>query len=122
MNANILIVDDEPEIRSSLGEVLSEEHYACMTAANGEEALEVINATEQKIDLIVTDVVMPGMDGHTFVRLVRQELSGVKVILVSGYSEDAIAGDIERDPSIHFLPKPYSLQELAGKTKEVLSE
>nr|MBC8157944.1 response regulator [Alphaproteobacteria bacterium] len=96
--------------------------YNVLEADSGEAALEVINSTDTVIDLIISDVVMPGMDGFTFVKLVRQEMPGVKVILVSGYSEDVISEDIDRDPTIHFLAKPYSLSELAGKAKEVMAE
>jgi len=80
----------------------------------------VINEFDNPIDLIITDVMMPGMDGHTLVRLVQEELPDIKVILMSGYAEDAIPGEIEEDSSLHFLPKPFSLQELAGKVKEVM--
>jgi len=93
-----------------------------LEADSGEAAFEVINNNEIAIDLIISDVVMPGMDGFTFIKLVRQEMPGVKVILVSGYSEDAISEDIDRDPTVHFLAKPYSLRELAGKAKEVMAE
>jgi two-component system cell cycle sensor histidine kinase/response regulator CckA len=73
----------------------------------------------QKIDLILSDVIMPGMDGPTMVQLLRQELPGVKVILMSGYAEDA-ARALENDPSLNFMPKPFSLAGLAGKVKEVM--
>ena len=117
----MLLVEDEDAVRMFGARALRNKGYKVLEADSGEGGLDVINGTDETIHLIISDVVMPGMDGHTFVRLVRQELPHIKVILVSGYSEDAIAGDIERDPTIHFLPKPYSLQELAGKTKEVLS-
>ena len=87
---------------------------------DGEQALDVINESEESIDLIITDVMMPGMDGHTLVRLVQEELPDIKVILMSGYAEDAIPGEIACDPSINFLPKPFSLQDLASRVKDVL--
>ena len=65
---------------------------------------------------------MPGMDGHTLVRLVQEELPDVRVILMSGYAEDVIPGEIAEDSKINFLPKPFSLQELAGKVKEVMMD
>ena len=64
---------------------------------------------------------MLGMDGHTLVRLILEELPDMKVILMSGYAEDAIPGEISEDSSINFLPKPFSLQELAVKVKDVLA-
>jgi len=60
------------------------------------------------------------MDGHTLVNLVRHEMPHLKIILMSGYSEDVFADDVERDPGIAFLPKPFSLKDLASKVKEVL--
>jgi len=60
------------------------------------------------------------MDGHTLVRLVRHELPEVKVILMSGYAEDVFQDEIERDPTIQFLPKPFSLKVLAAKVKDVM--
>jgi len=65
---------------------------------------------------------MPGMDGHTLVQLIRQEVSDVKVILMSGYAEEVLNDEIARDATIHFLPKPFSLKDMAGKVKEVLAE
>ena len=92
-------------------------------ASNGEEALEVINnGSDQKIDLIISDVVMPGMDGHTLVQLVRHEMPDIKIILMSGYSEEVFADNVERDPGIHFLTKPFSLKDLAGKVKDVMQD
>ena len=89
---------------------------------DGEQALDVINEFDDAIDLIITDVMMPGMDGHTLVRLVQKELPGIKVILMSGYAEDAIPGEIACDTSINFLPKPFSLQDLASRVKDVLAK
>ena len=65
---------------------------------------------------------MPGMDGHTLVGLVRQELPAIKVILMSGYTEDVYRDEIGRDATLHFLGKPFTLQDLAAKVKEALSE
>ncbi|MEE9544096.1 MAG: response regulator, partial [Rhodospirillales bacterium] len=83
--------------------------------------LDVINSTGETIDLIISDVVMPGMDGRTLIQLVRQEMPEVKLILMSGYAENSLVEDIGNDPTIRFLPKPFSLKELAGAVKEVMS-
>ena len=118
----VLLVEDEDPVRMFGARALRSKGYRVLEASSGESALDVINGAEQHIDLIISDIVMPGMDGHTFVRLVRQEMPEVKVILVSGYAEDAVAEDFARDPTIHFLPKPFTLRELAGKAKEVMAE
>ena len=88
---------------------------------DGEDGLAEI-ANGGVFDLVVSDVVMPGMDGHTLVQLVRHEQPQVKVILMSGYAEDVFRDEIDRDPSIQFLPKPFSLKGLAAKVKEVMAE
>ena len=117
----ILLVEDEDAVRMFGSRALRNKGYTVLEAANGEQALEVINATEDAIDLIVTDVVMPGMDGHTLVQFVRQEMPDMKVIFISGFSENVIPGGIQPDSGFAFLPKPFSLKDLAAKVKEVLA-
>ena len=117
----ILLVEDEDAVRMFGSRALRNKGYTVLEAANGEEALEVINATEETIDLIVTDVVMPGMDGHTLVQFVRQEMPEMKVILISGFAENVIPGGIDENAGFDFLPKPFSLKDLAAKVKDVLA-
>jgi two-component system cell cycle sensor histidine kinase/response regulator CckA len=117
----VLLVEDEDAVRMFGARALRGKGYQVLEADNGEGALDVINATEDTIDLIISDVVMPGMDGHTLVQLVRHEQPQVKVILMSGYAEDMYRDEIDRDPSIHFLAKPFSLNGLASKVKEVMA-
>jgi two-component system cell cycle sensor histidine kinase/response regulator CckA len=120
-SGTVLLVEDEDAVRLFGVRALRNKGYRVLEAKDGEEALDVINATDQPIDLIISDVVMPGMDGHTLVRLVRHEHPGVKIILISGYAEDVVPEEIGRDPTLHFLPKPFSLKSLAGKVKEVMA-
>jgi two-component system cell cycle sensor histidine kinase/response regulator CckA len=119
--ATVLLVEDEDAVRLFGSRALRNKGYRVLEAGDGEEALDVINDYGAPIDLIITDVMMPGMDGHTLVKLVQEELPNIKVILMSGYAEEAIPGGLGSDPTLHFLPKPFSLQELAGKVKEVIS-
>ena len=118
----ILLVEDEDAVRLFGSRALRNKGYRVLEATDGENALDVINAFDDKIDLILTDVMMPGMDGHTLVRLILEELPDIRVILMSGYAEDAIPGEISEDPTINFLSKPFSLQDLALKVKEVLTD
>jgi len=118
----ILLVEDEDAVRMFGSRALRNKGYTVLEASNGEEALEVINATEETIDLIVTDVVMPGMDGHTLVQFVRQEMPDMKVILISGFAENVIPGGITEESGFAFLPKPFSLKDLAAKVKSVLAQ
>ena len=119
--ATVLLVEDEDAVRVFGARALKNKGYRVLEAEDGERALDVINGFGDPIDLIITDVMMPGMDGHTLVRLVQEELPNIKVILMSGYAEDAIPGEIAEDGSINFLPKPFSLRDLAGKVKEVMA-
>ena len=80
----------------------------------------MVNGTASNIDLIVSDVVMPGMDGYTLVRQLREQMPEVKVILMSGYAEDAFQDQIDNDDTLHFLPKPFTLKTLVGKVKEII--
>ncbi len=116
----VLLVEDEDAVRMFGARALRNKGYQVLEADNGENALDLINSTSEEIDLIISDVVMPGMDGHTLMQLVRQEMPHLKFILISGYAEDVAGGRIEQDPSIRFLPKPFSLKELAGAVKEVM--
>lgn len=118
----VLLVEDEDAVRLFGARALRNKGYRVLEAANGELALDVINAGNRHIDLIISDVVMPGMDGQAFVKLVRQELPRVRVILMSGYAEDVVSDDIWNDPTIHFLPKPFTLHGLATKVKDVMAE
>jgi len=119
--ATVLLVEDEDAVRVFGSRALRNKGYRVLEAVDGEEALDVINDFGQPIDLIITDVMMPGMDGHTLVRLVQEEIPDIKVILMSGYAEDAIPGGIGAETSLNFLPKPFSLADLAGKVKEVIA-
>ena len=120
-SGTVLLVEDEDAVRLFGVRALRNKGYRVLEAKDGEMALDVINASDTPIDLIISDVVMPGMDGHTLVRLVRHEHPAVKIILISGYAEDVVPEEIGRDPTIHFLPKPFSLKSLAGKVKEVMA-
>jgi two-component system cell cycle sensor histidine kinase/response regulator CckA len=90
-------------------------------AKRGVGALEAIRDAGEKIDLLITDVVMPRMDGPALVRQVRESHPEMKVIFISGYTEDSFRQRLDSDSDIHFLPKPFSLKQLAGKVKEVIS-
>ncbi|MFO1187011.1 MAG: response regulator, partial [Alphaproteobacteria bacterium] len=116
----ILLVEDEDAVRSFAVRALKARGYEVMEAPSGEDALELMRRRGKPVDLLVSDVVMPGMDGPSLAKRLREEFGQQKVILISGYAEDAIRKNMERAPGIEFLPKPFSLKELAAKVKEVL--
>ncbi len=117
----ILIVEDEDAVRLFGARALRNKGYRVLEARSGETALDVLRG-ETDIDVLVSDVVMPGMDGATLARLVRMERPRIQVILMSGYAEDVALGEFSGEDGIHFLPKPFSLKQLAGKVKDVMGD
>ena len=118
-SSTILLVEDEDAVRMFASRALKNKGYTVFEADCGVSALKVIDETEVKIDLIISDVMMPQMDGPTLVKKVKETDNDVKVIFISGYAEDALDDNIA-DKDFNFLSKPFSLKELAEQVKEVL--
>ncbi|HEX3499365.1 MAG TPA: PAS domain-containing protein [Stellaceae bacterium] len=117
----VLLVEDEDPVRLFSARALRNKGYKVIEAKSGEAALEVIHRATETIDLLITDVVMPRMDGPGLIRVVRETHPDMKVIFISGYTEDSFRKRLDTDAEIHFLPKPFSLKQLATKVKEVVS-
>jgi len=115
----ILLVEDEEAVRSFAARALRMRGYDVLEAGGGEEALEIVQSGAE-IHLIITDVVMPNMDGPAMVKHVKALKPDLPVIFMSGYAEEAFRRD-EGAGDIHFLPKPFGLKQLAAKVKDVLS-
>jgi two-component system cell cycle sensor histidine kinase/response regulator CckA len=123
----IMIVEDEDAVRLFGARALRDKGYEVIEMRSGDEALSYVQSLSEQdrstIDLIISDVVMPGMDGPALIKELYELSPDLKVIYISGYAEDSfrqrVGGDEER---IHFLPKPFSLKALAIKVKEVLNE
>jgi len=120
-SGTILLVEDEDAVRLFGARALKNKGYRVLEARSGEQALDVLRG-EEPIDVLISDVVMPGMDGVTLARLVRIERPAMRIILMSGYSEDVARNGIDPAEGIHFLPKPFSLKQLAGAVKKVMTE
>jgi len=118
---SILLVEDEEAVRSFAARALKLRGYQVLEAAGGEEALDVVRRHAGDIHLLITDVVMPNMDGPTLVRAVRRLRPEIAVIFMSGYAEEAFRRNDENAAVLHFLPKPFGLKQLAAKVKDVLS-
>jgi len=119
-SANILLVEDEEAVRAFAARALTARGYTVFEAASGPEALDVMTGMEKPIDLVISDVVMPGMDGPTLLRELRRRQPNLKIIFMSGYAEDAFDRHLGVEESFSFLPKPFSLKELATTVKATL--
>ncbi len=115
----ILFVEDEDAVRTFATKALERKGYKVLAAASGEQALELLGEHGAGIDLLISDVVMPNMDGPTVVKHARAAYPALKVIMISGYAEESLRKSIET-PDIAFLPKPFQLKELATAVKRVM--
>jgi two-component system cell cycle sensor histidine kinase/response regulator CckA len=121
-NETVLLVEDEPMVRELAVVTLREKGYNVLEAGNGEEGLRTARQHEGKIDLVLTDVVMPVMGGKEMADALRTSHPNTKVLFTSGYAEDAMGHHGVLRPGIVFLQKPYMTVTLARKVREVLDE
>jgi len=118
----ILLVEDEEGLRALNARGLASRGYTVLEAGNGVEAIEVLEKIDGRIDLVVSDVVMPEMDGPTLLRELRSRDPDLKIIFVSGYAEDAFQKHLPADGSqFAFLAKPFTLKQLVAAVKETLA-
>jgi two-component system cell cycle sensor histidine kinase/response regulator CckA len=116
----ILLVEDEEGLRALNARGLTSRGYTVLEASNGVEAIEVLER-EGHVDLVVSDVVMPEMDGPTLLKELRSRDPGLRVIFVSGYAEEAFAKNLPEDEQYAFLAKPFTLKQLVGEVKKTLA-
>jgi two-component system, cell cycle sensor histidine kinase and response regulator CckA len=117
----ILLVEDEDMVRAVAERALTRHGYKVLTASNGEEALEILGLGDTEFDLIISDVVMPVMDGPTMVCAAREKLPDMPILFMSGYAEEQLRKSINLD-RVHFLPKPFSVKQLAEAAQIALGE
>jgi two-component system cell cycle sensor histidine kinase/response regulator CckA len=118
----ILLVEDEDGLRSLNARGLISRGYTVLEAANGVEAMEVLEKNDGAVDLVVSDVVMPEMDGPTLLKEMRKRQPELKIIFVSGYAEDAFQKHLpEQGEQFAFLPKPFTLKQLVAAVKETMA-
>ena len=120
-SGTVLLVEDEPMVRTVAERALTRHGYTVVTANNGEEALEVLGRIGDSIVLLITDVVMPAMDGPTMVRQARLTWPKLPILFMSGYAEEQLRKSIDID-NVLFLPKPFSVQELAESARRALKD
>jgi two-component system cell cycle sensor histidine kinase/response regulator CckA len=119
-SAVVLLVEDEEAVRRGGKRMLETRGYTVHEAGSGTEALDIMDELEGKVDIVVSDVVMPEMDGPTLLTELRKTYPDLKFIFVSGYAEDAFARNLSADAKFGFLPKPFSLKQLAVAVREML--
>ena len=117
----ILLVEDEDGLRSLNARGLRSRGYSVIEAANGVEAIEALAEKDGAVDLVVSDVVMPEMDGPTMLKEMRAKNPSLKIIFVSGYAEDAFEKSLPENQQFAFLPKPFTLAQLVAAVKETMT-
>ena len=117
----VLLVEDEEGLRALNARGLSSRGYTVLTAGNGVEALEELERNEGKVDIVVSDVVMPEMDGPTLLKEMRKTNPDLKIIFVSGYAEEAFQKNLPAGGQFAFLPKPFTLKQLVAAVKTTLA-
>lgn len=116
----ILLVEDEDAVRLFAARALRSKGYKVVEARSGESALEILEGDEDGFDLLVTDMMMPKVDGATVIKQARAQIPHLPVVCISGYTQDALAKEVADLPRLYFLPKPFSLKQLAGKVKDAM--
>ncbi len=116
----ILIVEDEEAVRRLAARILEKHGYRVLAAADGDEAIEIVNRNGERIDLLLTDVIMPRIDGKSLYRKIAALRSDMRVLYMSGYTHDVIMNHGVVEEGVHFIQKPFSFQTLSEKIREVL--
>lgn len=119
-SASILLVEDEDAVRIFSARALSNKGYKVMDVSGGEAALKLLEENKFMPDILITDVMMPEMDGTTLAKIVAKNYPQIKIIFMSGYAEDKFKEQV--GGNAYFLPKPFSLKQLAFKVKEVIED
>src|SRR5262245_2138221 len=120
-HGTILLVEDEEGLRALNARGLASRGYTVIEAGNGVEAIDMIERRGGNIDLVVSDVMMPEMDGPTMFKELRKRHPSIKVIFVSGYAEDAFQKSLPDPEKYDFLPKPFTLKQLVAQVKETMA-
>jgi two-component system cell cycle sensor histidine kinase/response regulator CckA len=119
-SGRVLLVEDEEAVRKFAARALASRGYEVLQAASGREAMDIVDKMSEPIDLVVSDVVMPEMDGPSLMRELRKRDPGVKIVFVSGYAEDAFAKNLPEGEHFTFLPKPFTLKQLIETVKAAI--
>jgi CheY-like chemotaxis protein len=113
-------VEDEPQVRESVRRLLESQGYNVLEAGSGEDALQLYDRNPARIDLVVTDVSMPGMSGYDLVHRLRSRSPGLRVLFMSGYADRPTAGNGGTGSGTGFVQKPFDVKTLIQRVREVL--
>jgi len=116
----VLVAEDDDSVQDVAQRTLQRYGYNGLSAQSGEEALRVSDQIDGPIHLLLTDVIMPGMSGHELGKRLQSARPEIKVVYMSGYTDNAISHHGVLDPAVHFMEKPFSPEGLARKVREVL--
>jgi CheY-like chemotaxis protein len=123
LGETVLVVDDDPTVRMLIAEVLTENHYRLLEAADGPSALKILESRQQRIDMMVTDVGLPGgMNGRQLADAARQVRPELRILFITGYAENAVVGNGHLEPGMAVLVKPFAMSSFANKVREILEE
>jgi CheY-like chemotaxis protein len=116
----LLVVEDDELVRDLIDEVLSPLGYRVLSTASGDEALKTSDSFPRHVDLLLTDVVMPGMNGRQLAEVMRTRRPGIKVLFMSGYTQDALSTQGILEPGVALIHKPLRPRMLARQIRQVL--
>ncbi len=118
-DVTILLVEDEETVRRVIERLLQKLGYDVLSASDAEEAMEVFQQRHDEIDLVLTDVVMPGLTGVEMAEVLREQRPDMKFLFTSGYTSKELGGSPQAPPE-PFLPKPFSMDELSRSIRDAL--
>ena len=121
-NETILLAEDDPGVRTFIDQALKSLGYIVYQAKNGEDALKLLKKEKINPQLLITDIIMPGMDGKELSQKVKKILPKIKIIYTSGYTDSYIGSEELQQEGVHFIGKPYSISTISSKIREVLTK
>jgi len=116
----VLVVEDDNSVRSLVRRVLETSGFTVISASSGVEALALCDRQQHKIDLLLTDVIMPQMSGRDLAGHIRERYPDMQVLFMSGYTSNAIANNGVLEPGMNFIGKPFTAADLSEKIQEIL--
>lgn len=116
----LLVVDDDPEVREIVSELLESEGMRVLQAGSGEEAILVATRLDGRVDLVITDVRMPGMNGVALARYLNREWPAIRILYMSGYAADVLEREGSFEPHLPLLAKPFTVTQLMDRVRELL--